>query len=687
MPLTIAGINPSSSTIDHFRRQIYRPRLCLLLLLLLLSPHNAPLDTDSTAVSSDGPPSGAATGGQSSSSTEWTVSIIDGLVVAAPIRPASNPLSLHAPPSTPPQLAPFAALSSPPSNGSPAPSTATAPSQPTPASASSAEHRSAASSHDAQPAPGSLFKLPKPSWGLLIDSHVLPAVFTLHALWGIRFVGMAIEDGVVKSSLIGSRSRFHAFTLPLIQLSVLAVLALSIGTPPFIDAVAFRCSAKRASLGLETVPLGSARRQQTLLPIKLLVALELAAVLLSLVSTLFKIDDAALDFLPKVVRLPSPSHSPSIIELLPLPPGLAAALSGAPASSRSVAAGINRRPGRRPLIARAIQTGSEQAVASEGMRRRPETAASVGEMAAAPNADAPPTQATDDSSPRQQIYRQVGTDGREVLRSTSVTQPIAPLSLFADDPAPDVSSAGEGDADPRTRPATSPSATSTPRRRVKAPRLQHQRVLVTTRWLSDTVVSLFDKVVGSLLYAIVTLRLPTLSPTSLPPVLSLLSLRSELSSLTSIWSKARASVECLEFVRRRWGVELTDRPDTDPYGDEAASSAGGGGGKWGKRYKWMSTDEVTCSICFELTRPEFARPRSGAGDEAGRKWPFCRLDCGHELHDTCLVAWLTNQAFCPTCHCVLSFSPPPPPSPTSARRAQASPTSPPRAARGSEGRA
>lgn len=54
-----------------------------------------------------------------------------------------------------------------------------------------------------------------------------------------------------------------------------------------------------------------------------------------------------------------------------------------------------------------------------------------------------------------------------------------------------------------------------------------------------------------------------------------------------------------------------------------------------------------------------------------------RLDCGHLLHPTCLVAWLVNQAFCPTCHMPLQLAPPgPPPPPPPPPAAHAGPLSP-----------
>ncbi|KAN0066470.1 hypothetical protein ACQY0O_000564 [Thecaphora frezii] len=715
MALTIAGLSPSSSTIEHFRKHIYRPRLCLLLLILLLSPHNASqlyksarsssgngteADTDVAVIATTVHPSGLYPAAYSAS-TEWAVSMIDGLVVAAPVRPAASPLSLHAPPSTPPQLG----------GASPAPSAtgllygsgsgkgngkskgnsdgkgngdggaggfAVAPSQPTPASASRAQHRVASSHQESQPAPGSLFRLPRPSWGLLLDDHVLPFIFPLHALWGIRFCGMAVEDGIVRSSLIGSKSRFHAFTLPLVQLGVLALLALSLGTAPFIDSLAWWCVEKRAALGLEDARLST--RQESLLPLSLLVGLELMTVLLSLASALFKIDDPALGFLPKTVRLPSPSHSPSLIELLPLLPTFVAALAGSSsAAHRSAGSGHRRRRARRSVLASAMESGGDVPAAEPArfaeVLTTTEATATAGDDATAAGVRIE----TDETIlPREQIYRQVGTDGLEVLRSTSVAQPIAPLRLTvaaagsdsgsspsfgpwsdrqdAASPSPAITGTGPGTGTAGTNATTNTSAPA--RRRIKAPRLRNQHAWVTSRWLSETVVSLVDKLVGSVLYAIVTLHLPTLSPTSLPPVLSLLSLRSELSSLTTLWSQARGSVECLEFVRRRWGVQLNAATDTDPYPPRLGR----------KTYRWTSQDEVTCCICFEATRPRLDGERKKQGEEdkgeerdkgeKARTWRFCRLDCGHEIHDECLMAWLTSQAFCPTCHEVLSFSPP-----------------------------
>lgn len=52
-----------------------------------------------------------------------------------------------------------------------------------------------------QPAPGSVFYLPRPSLSLLLDADVLPAILPLHVLWVVRLGGMMVEDGIVKVSV------------------------------------------------------------------------------------------------------------------------------------------------------------------------------------------------------------------------------------------------------------------------------------------------------------------------------------------------------------------------------------------------------------------------------------------------------------------------------------------------------
>ena len=626
----------SSSSLDQFRKNVYRPRLCLLLLIVLLSPYNT---SQLTA-----PSEAAAVSVSQPAQQGWSVSIIDGLVVAA-APPASKVLS-----------AVSSAIDASPSSKHASKSGVA---HPSPAPQAPAEAKPATAQQQGQPPPGSLFRFPKLSWGLLIDEHVLPALLPLHVLWAIRLAGMAVEDGVVKNSLLGAKSRFYSVTLPLIYLAVLCALALLTGQPGTVAAVHSRCSAWREQLGFESLDTPSSSAKSTsilqadgLLPLSLFVMLETASTVVHLLSILPKVDAQLISsIVPVQLRLPSPSHLPPLVELLPLPRSIKAALTEPVTRSATARYAAGRRRPMMPSVNAAAPPAATDAARSEPdpqqQQRDSQGAASATSTTTASEVEPPqavPSGETGEALP-QQIYRRVGAPENEVLRSTSVAHPIAPLRLPEN-----------------AEPGSMPTSTSSSRRR-RAPRLRGQSVLVSTKWISETATALFDKLIGALIYSIITLRLPTLSPTSLPPVLSLLSLRSELASLTQIWSRARSSVECLEFVRRRWGVQLA--PGQDPYSSVVRPRAAAEAGD----YKWKSYDDVYCAICFEQTRTAAAAATKdeGAADdkvddtstegERTRKFEFCRLDCGHELHDVCLVSWLTAQAFCPTCHVVLSFSP------------------------------
>ncbi|PWZ03033.1 hypothetical protein BCV70DRAFT_214510 [Testicularia cyperi] len=581
----------NASTVDHFRKNIYRPRLCLLLLLVLLSPHNAPhLASHTTDVSVSQPASQA-----------WSISIIDGLVVAAPPSTPKAHVSLSTPQES--SVSP-AKLHDTGNDHSYTDREGDAAEQAAPSPAPSP--KSIAAEQASQPPPGSLFRFPKLSWGLLIDSHVLPALLPLHILWAARLTGMAVEDGIVRASLLGAKSRFHSVVLPSLYLLVLVLVSIGAAHPMLVQTLKECCQVWRASLGIKdalsldedpsSAPSGPA--QTPLLPLQLIVTLEAAATLVSLLSIYLKIEGTPFSrHVVKDVKLPSPSHSPSLIELLPLPPSLKAAWFGSlPARSAGPYA---RGRSRRPMMPSLAGSGDDSAAAQPQNERASQDNTSPqegqGPIAAAGLQVYDNAVSSSMEPVAQQTYRRVGAPESEVLRSTSVAQPIAPLRL-PDLPPSDstdstAGSIGNGDT------SNGQVDSQYPSRRRRAPRMQGQSVLVSSRWLSDTLVALFDKVVGSLLYAIVTLRLPTLSPTSLPPVLSLLSLRSELASVTTVWTKARASVECLEFVRRRWGVRLVD--GKDPYTSTQRPRAARALGD----YAWKSYEDVYCAICFELTRP------------------------------------------------------------------------------------
>ncbi|CDW99760.1 hypothetical protein [Sporisorium scitamineum] len=523
----------SSYSFDQFRKNVYRPRLCLLLLLVLLSPYNTSQLTsspDDSSFSVSQPPQSG-----------WSVSIIDGLVVAAAPSASSS-----AAPEASYKVKTKAASTS---------------AKPGPSAAPSAKDTS--TSQQGSPPPGSLFRFPKLSWGLIVDEHVLPALLLLHVLWAVRLASMAVEDGLVKTSLLGAKSRLYSVTLPLVYLGVLGLVALVTGQPATVAAIRSRCYAWRTQLGFEVLDTQSSESEREsilqagdLLPSSLFVMLEAASTMVHLLSVLPKVDATSItNILPEQLRLPSPSHLPPLIEMLPLPRFVKAALTEPVTSTATARYARSRRP-MMPSINAGAANGPVGSPASDhGAQQQQTGAASMTPSSVeSPSSDGRSSE-SGDTRP-QQVYRRVGAPEHEVLRSTSVAQPIAPLQL----PDDDTSNSQE----------SMPSYAS---RRRRAPRMRGQSVLVSTKWISETATALFDKAIGVLLYAIVTLRLPTLTPTSLPPVLSLLSLRSELASLTQIWSKARSSVECLEFVRRRWGVQLEQGQDPYTFSPRASSAS------------------------------------------------------------------------------------------------------------------
>ncbi|KAK0537927.1 hypothetical protein OC834_000627 [Tilletia horrida] len=223
----------------------------------------------------------------------------------------------------------------------------------------------------------------------------------------------------------------------------------------------------------------------------------------------------------------------------------------------------------------------------------------------------------------------------------------------------------------------------------KSLRISHQHVRVHLGWFLEVLVSFFDRLVGALMYGLVVLRLPTLTPTSIYPLVALLALRNELGQMVQCWTRARQTIECLEFVRRRWGVGSTLRARVQALqninGSGKSSSSSSSNLRLVQQAVWNG-EEQTCAMCFEPTPTFPARSRSGSASEgpgAGGHSSAdsslsrnggggansetteedalentCVLDCAHVLHANCLVTWLRAQNFCPVCHAPLQGTPP-----------------------------
>jgi len=232
-------------------------------------------------------------------------------------------------------------------------------------------------------------------------------------------------------------------------------------------------------------------------------------------------------------------------------------------------------------------------------------------------------------------------------------------------PAPTASASTPAES---TSAVSSPS-TTTPAVSGKSLRLSHQHVRVQLGWFLESFVAFFDRLAGVLMYAVVVLSLPTLTPTSIYPLVALVALRNEAGHLVMCWTKARQTVECLEFVRRRWGVGSALRSRVQSFMQQQQSASPGKDGA-GRVYQAVwSGEEQTCCMCFEPTPAFPSRRSSSASQDAGHlpdssimdeeaEENTCVLDCAHVLHADCLVTWLRAQNFCPVCHAPLNGTPP-----------------------------
>ncbi|CEH17437.1 SYNOVIOLIN-RELATED [Ceraceosorus bombacis] len=511
----------------------------------------------------------------------------------------------------------------------------------------------------------STFRIPVPSLEILLHAQVLPALLPLHLIWALRLAGMCVEDSIATgSSTFSSRSRFSSAALAAIGVSLLLVAS------PWFSGVLETLSAQWT--GWPDAEAAS------LLPLHIFVCLEALAALLSLGLPLLKVPPPQpLPFnIPRTIHLPSPSHSPALLEfVLPfLPPGVIDILAGRNTTR------TGRRGRGRPAGGRYVAQAASPRFVQQPPPVAPPTIPTASGVSTAVAAGALPDQ-----------------PGASSMHPRSMTSESS---------------------SPRASQATSdPTASLGPTARSKAMRLSHQRVLVSTAWVGDTCISLWDRFTGALIYAVLVLSLPTLSPASLAPLLALLALRSELGRLVDAWSSARSAAECLEFVRRRWGARKcmarakavvaaaqTSARNAENAAQKAESeSAQHGEQKINKetirslreratrkrnqaaketaKWAWSNKSEAevldqTCSVCFESVLPgyassSFSRSKTEDGadptlnhsqtsldSEVDLDEIACVLDCGHALHSVCLVRHLTAQAKCPACHASLSASPP-----------------------------
>lgn len=381
----------------------------------------------------------------------------------------------------------------------------------------------------------------------VLNADALSALISLHLLWAIRLGSMLLEDRLGKENSTTSSSNL-SLSQSYIWLIVSALLALLSSF--------FSWSTVFQRWGITRPP----THTTPAIAIQILTILELSATFVSFLPPLFRIRASPLaQLIPRKISLPSPSHSPSLLELLPIPAGLIEALK-APREDTTM---YSRR-----------RTTNQWHGGGRHMIAAPLPGINAGDLTGAGAANA----ANADQSSRSNRRR-------------------------------------NGLAEPLRMPRTNAG---------KAPRMKGMRVNVDSTWLLENVVILYGHSIGAIQYIVVIASLPTFAPTSFPSLLSLLSLRSALGSVITTWCSARRSVECLEFVQRRWSQQQP--PPPPPQSSSLNSSI--------------------CSMCFEIV------------DDADDPEDCCTLDCGHQLHSVCLVQWLTKQAFCPCCHSTLKATPP-----------------------------
>ncbi|PWN32568.1 uncharacterized protein FA14DRAFT_181252 [Meira miltonrushii] len=386
----------------------------------------------------------------------------------------------------------------------------------------------------------------------VLNADALSALVSLHLLWAIRLGSMMLEDRLGKDNTSApsnlSSSQSYMF---LIGSAFLALLSSF-----------FSWSTVFQRWGIIRPP----THTTPAIAIQILTLLELSATFVSFLPPLFRMRTSPLaQVLPRKISLPSPSHSPSLLDLLPIPAGLIEAFK----APREDTMTYSRR-----------RMGNQWHGGGRHMIAAPLPGINAGDLT---GAGAENATGTDQPPPNTQQRQRSGI------------------------------------AEPLRMPRANAG---------KAPRMKGMRVNVDSSWLLENVVILYGHAIGAIQYIVVIVSLPTFTPTSFPSLLSLLSLRSALGSVVMTWCSARRSVECLEFVQRRWSQQESP---PDEKVEQSSSLAGAGS---------------VCSMCFEIV------------DETEDPEDCCTLDCGHQLHSVCLVQWLTKQAFCPCCHSTLKATPP-----------------------------
>lgn len=204
----------SQPTLDSFRKDIYRPRLALLLLILLLSgnePRHAEGQVDNVAIHSLASGQRIADKRRLNGAMSQSYSARDNVRAEA----SSSFLTLD-------RIPFIAALHRDTTSGQKrrqqwksSRGGAVAPEKLT--GSSDSKRKSTRRSSSTNPSittsllPRALFRLPKLSWRVLIEGNALSAVVPLHMLWLVRLGGMMVEDTINRVGQRPNRAASSSF--------------------------------------------------------------------------------------------------------------------------------------------------------------------------------------------------------------------------------------------------------------------------------------------------------------------------------------------------------------------------------------------------------------------------------------------------------------------------------------------
>lgn len=569
---------PTLVSLDHFRSRVYRQRLALVLLLLALGFNDY---RDSIRNTIHPGPSNAQSAVTAAYSSGKSTLIDLGNQLASPSSAWSERIRSAIPDAL--------------------------------GAGNLASSRDADGSEALIPSTSSAFS-PK----TLLLPTIFPTLVQLHALWLVRLFAGEIEG---RSSGKSKRIAFWPTLLAAIALLAATAAIVAPQTAAYMHAAAQRWSGQQHI------------RTPTTFPALLVLLIEAVPTLLSLVPLALLLFPTRF---PAKLNVPSPSHSPSLLEMVPfwvrapfMPSERARARQAAIASGRS------RRHGAfgRPLAHLAVPPREEE---QDSLQRSsspshdttsesydldsPVSATSTDAAHAAGSATPTQDQA---SSPRTSSIalaaEATGIDSRSVDTASAEG---ARLLRLQQEMLDELERAGKLPASARSSSSSAVAAAVAGKASLRRP---HQVVSLPSLYIASLALMVASSLSLIVSYAAITMRLPTISPTSLPAVIALLALRAEIGLLAKSWNVERRKMEGLEFVRRRWGRSGPQRDDQTSATSSYTPCEGDSESGW-------------CAICFESI------------DWLNEDEDGVRLDCQHELHAPCLVPWLMSQAFCPVCH-------------------------------------